>query len=228
MTMKRNEPVRARRPEVLLVAQLCTIFHVFFLPAHAGAQEVMVLATKPPTVAAPVAPPLPADEPVAEPAEAPFSPGWVSLGLSCLLGTRPTEQGIEPTWLPGIDLGFRVDPQVALGLRRVHVTGTERALVLGLSPYLEVSARPWERLDLYGQTGVQLDVLVPYAGSDALGSIAPFVGVGARFYAAEIFSIALDGVAHLPVSGGLAAGTALLPVGSIHVSSGLALAFHWS
>lgn len=226
MTMKRNDGLRARSPKVLHLAQFLAIFHFLLLsPAPAAAQEgvLMVLATKPPAPAAPAPAPPPAEEPVADP----FSPGWVSLGLSCLLGTRPTDQGLEPTWLPGIDLGFRVDPQVALGLRRVHVTGTERALVIGLSPYLEVSARPWERLDLYGQVGVQLDLLVPYAGGDPTGSTVPFAGGGARLYAADVFSVAVEGFVHAPVVGGLAAGTALLPVGAFHLSAGLALAFHW-
>lgn len=208
-------------------------FHGFLLaPASAAGQDAPILvvaASKPtPEPVQTIEAALPA-EAAEEPAEdEAFEPGWVSLGLSCLIGTRPAEGGVEPTWMPGVDLGFRPEPWIALGVRRARVTATEREMAVGLSPYLELAARPWERLDLYAQVGGALDLIVAHAGDDVRGAAAVFAGGGARLYLAEIFSLAVETAVHVPVVTGLVAGNSLLPPQSVHLSAGLALAFHWN
>lgn len=188
--------------------------------------------------------PVPAPEPVVEaPTSAPiddegleddlegdegaFEVGPVSLGLSGLVGTREGSDGsFAPTWTAGIDLGFRVGEVVSIGVRRLTIGATAQGperWAFGASPYVELTGRVWERLEVYGQLGAALE------GRTGLGSvigIAPFAGGGVRFFPISIFSIALEGAAHVPVTDSFVLGHEIFPLGAVVLQGGLALAFH--
>jgi hypothetical protein len=159
-----------------------------------------------------------------------FVPGFVSAGGSVLVGTRPTEDGLSPTWFGGFDLSFRLDRMLSIGVRRVHggVFGDERYWSVGASPFAELTLTPWERIHFYGQVGVALDVRIASSNAEVDSpSVAPFLGVGARFYFCGQFSLAVEGVGHVPLTGGLAVGESIAPDFAVTLMGGLALAFHF-
>lgn len=196
----------------------------FLLPASAAGQDapILVVVERAPAVEAPVEP--------EELASEAFEVGWVGLGLSMLVGTRPSGDGLAPTFLGGIDLSFRVDPLIAVGLRRVYFGsfGSTSEWTVGASPFLEITFAPWERVDLYGQFGAALDVSIGRGGvqNDGIG-VAAFGGTGARFYLDELFSLAVEGAVHVPVLNGLSLGEALAPPLSVAFQGGAALSFHF-
>lgn len=172
----------------------------------------------------------PALEP--EPTEAPaaFTPGFFSIGLSALVGTRDDPRAeLAPTWTGGIDVGFRILPFLSLGMRRVTV-GHASTLAgdrtsIGAAPTLELSLAIAPRIEPYLQVGSAVQVRFGSQGRSV--GVAPFVGGGVRFFVADIFSIAVESAVHVPVSeGGFLFGHEVLPQGAVVLQGGLALAFH--
>jgi hypothetical protein len=167
-----------------------------------------------------------ADAPVSDD----FAPGWLGIGTSILIGTRPTEGGFSATWLGGFDVAFRIDTHVSLGIRRAHfgMFGDERYWTVGASPFVELALRPWERIDLYGQLGAALDVQIRTRDIQTQGlGIAPFGGVGMRFFLDEMFSLSVEGVVHVPLVNGLSLGEVIAPPMSVAVQGGVGLSFHF-
>jgi hypothetical protein len=160
-----------------------------------------------------------------------FERTWVSTGGSFLVGTRPSAGGgLAPTWLGGFDLSFQLHPWFALGIRRLHagMFGDDRYWSIGVSPFAELTIPVISEVQLYAQLGVGVDMRVrnqDFTAEDP--SIAPFLGVGARFRLAPVFSIAVEGVAHVPVANGLAYGDSIAPNFAVTLQGGLALAFHF-
>lgn len=167
-----------------------------------------------------------ADAPVSDD----FAPGWLGIGTSILIGTRPTEGGFSPTWLGGFDVAFRIDTHVSLGIRRAHfgMFGDERYWTVGASPFIELALRPWERIDVYGQLGAALDVQIRTRDIQTQGlGIAPFGGAGMRFFLDEMFSLSVEGVVHVPLVNGLSLGEVIAPPMSVAVQGGVGLSFHF-
>jgi hypothetical protein len=167
-----------------------------------------------------------ADAPVSDD----FAPGWLGIGTSILIGTRPTEGGFSATWLGGFDVAFRIDTHVSLGIRRAHfgMFGDERYWTVGASPFVELALRPWERIDLYGQLGAALDVQIRTRDIQTQGlGIAAFGGVGMRFFLDEMFSLSVEGVVHVPLVNGLSLGEVIAPPMSVAVQGGVGLSFHF-
>lgn len=158
-------------------------------------------------------------------AAAPFEPGLVSLGLSGLVGTRSGHDELLPTWTAGFDVGVRIDDLVSLGARRINVVATAQGdehWGMGLSPYVELGWRPWERIEGYGQLGAALEV----SFDDGDFGAAPFGGVGVRFFPADVFSIAVEGALHVPATNRFVLGHETFPTGAVILQGGLAFAFH--
>lgn len=159
-----------------------------------------------------------------------FTPGFVSLGASVLVGLRETSAGVTPTWAPGIDLGFRLGPWVALGVRRfgVGAVADTGRWTIGVSPYVELTVPVLERIHLYGQVGAALEMrIASQRGVSLEPGVAPFGDVGVRFHPCDVFSIAFEGAAHLPVLGGLSLGDSIAPELAVILQAGLAMAFHF-
>jgi hypothetical protein len=106
--------------------------------------------------------------------------------------------------------------------------GDDRYWSIGVSPFAELTIPVISEVQLYAQLGVGVDMRVrnqDFTAEDP--SIAPFLGVGARFRLAPVFSIAVEGVAHVPVANGLAYGDSIAPNFAVTLQGGLALAFHF-
>lgn len=170
--------------------------------------------------------PLPLPAPEGDEPEPAFVLHPVSLGLSGLVGTHDGTNGLAPTWTAGLDVGFRLHDLVALGVRRVTAAATAQGRdqwAIGLSPYVELAGRVAERVELYGQLGAALEVR---AGFGTGVGVAPFTGGGVRFFVADLFSIAVEGAAHVPVTDTFLLGHEVFPLGAVILQGGLALAFH--
>lgn len=160
-----------------------------------------------------------------------FERTWISTGASLLVGTRPTRDGnLAPTWLGGFDLSLQVHRWVAVGIRRFHagMFGDERYWTLGVSPFVELTVPLLSEIELYAQVGAAIDVRIRSADVELdEPSVAPFVGIGARFRLAPLFSIAVEGVAHVPLANGLSVGESIAPDFAVTLQGGVAIAFHF-
>jgi hypothetical protein len=100
--------------------------------------------------------------------------------------------------------------------------------VVGLAPYAELTLPLLERIHLYGQAGAALEArFVEQHGVSIDGGVAPFVDVGIRFHPCDVFSIAFEGAAHVPVAGGVSLGDSIAPPLAVILQGGLAIAFHF-
>lgn len=156
---------------------------------------------------------------------------WISTGGSFLVGTRPTaDGGLAPTWLGGFDLSFQLHPWFAIGIRRFHagMFGDERYWTIGVSPFAELTVPVVDEIQLYAQLGAALDLRVRNQDFTVEEpSVAPFIGAGIRFRIAPVFSVAVEGAAHVPLANGLAYGESIAPDFAVTLQGGIAVAFHF-
>ena len=164
--------------------------------------------------------------------EAPaFEPGFFSLGLSGLVGTRPDgRDDFAPTWTSGIDVGFRLLPFLSLGVRRITYAGARTLggdrFAIGGAPALELALPLFPRVQPFVQVGAAVQARFG-GGQGRTTGVAPFIGTGVRFFLTEWLSLAPEGVVHVPVTdGGFLLGHEVVPQGAIVLQGGVALAFH--
>lgn len=186
-------------------------------------------AAEVPTAEPPVAQPIVVDDAELAP-PAPFEPGPFSIGISGMVGTRDDGRGgLTPTWTGGLDVSLRLMSWLAIAGRRLHFSSADtlhgNRYAIGISPAVELMLRPWERIELFGTLGAGLQTRFG-ADQELRMGVAPFIGAGARFFAADIFSIGLEGAVYVPSTDGYLFGHEIMPAGAVLFTGGLSLAFH--
>ena len=131
---------------------------------------------------------------------------------------------VTPADFDDYDLIVAMDRANERDLRALGANGEdfdEGKVVLLRSYDPEAVATAFEAL-----AGAALGVRLDDQGADVL-AVAPFLGVGVRFFVVPCFSIAVEGAVHVPASGPQLFGNDAFPRGAVIMQAGAALAFHF-
>lgn len=214
-----DEPAESTRIVVLLVSNLAR-------------DQVADLLGGPVPVEGP--PPTP---PVATKPPAPRGPGdrAFHVGIGVTGGGATTSAGtVEPFFLWGAELGWRVAPRLKVGVARMSVgiggssgeASTVSVFVHG-TPCVEVSGFVGERLEPFGRAGVLVRGKDSSSRDAGWFEAAPYLGGGARLYVTPAVALGLEVGVNLVVTEGLTLGTSPLPRWSVPGSFGATTTFHF-
>ncbi|MFN7144563.1 MAG: hypothetical protein ACK4YP_12365 [Myxococcota bacterium] len=159
----------------------------------------------------------------------------VHVGIGVTGGGAPTSAGtVEPFFVWGAELGWRVAPRLKVGLARMSFgfggsssdPSTVAAFVRG-TPHVEVSGFAGERLEPFGRAGVLVRGKTESSRDAGWFEAAPYLGGGARLHVTPAIAFGLEVGVNLVVTEGLTLGSAALPRWSVPGSFGATTTFHF-
>lgn len=232
-----DEPAESTRIVVLLVSNLARDQIGDLLGGPVAAVEPLAPAAGPPVTEPDRAEGAPPTPPVEKTARVPRGPSDrnVHVGVGVTGGGATTPSGtVEPFFLWGAELGWRVAPRLKVGVARMSIgaggsssdASTVSVFVHG-TPCLEVAGFVGERLEPFGRAGVLVKGKSESSRDAGWFEAAPYLGGGARLYVTPAVALGLEVGVNLVVTDGLTLGSTPLPRWSVPGSFGATTTFHF-